>query len=277
MACIQKLLKYMSIDKTYWLNLHFRDDKFPDILCPTCRKGMLKIETNFISRDTRRSRELKNADYFDETDYEEKFTGFLKCSNPACEETVVVSGSKFAEPDEVVFDDDGEYLGQPWYTHYRPEYFTPAIEIFPLKKEYPKSVNAILRNSFTLFFLDVEACANKIRITIETLLDELGTKRTFINRQNKREYYKLHKRIEDYKNTNGEIGELMLSIKWIGNFGSHSGELKKDDIIDAYTFMEVILDKLYDDGMEKIKRLAKTINKTKKPASKIKVKKKSKK
>lgn len=192
--------------------------------------------------------------------------------NSGCKEIVAVAGSMYAEPDDPEFNDNGEYLGQPWYTYYRPEFFTPTLEIIPLKKVYPKGVSVVLRNSFSLYFVDVEACANKIRIAIETLLDELGVNRTFINSRGKREYYKLHKRIEVYKTTNNEIGELMLSVKWIGNFGSHSESLKREDLLDAYVFVQTILDKLYDDKMKTIVKLAKSINKTKKPPSKIKMK-----
>jgi hypothetical protein len=262
----------MAMDKAYWIDFHFRKDRIPDILCPTCSNGKLKIKQDFQNFNTRRSRELSQLEYFHETDYEEKFVGFLECENASCKEIVAVAGSMYAEPDNPVFDDLGEYLGQSWYTHLRPEYISPALQIIQIKKEYPKTVSIAIKNSFPLFFFDVESCANKIRIAIETLLDELSVKRTFINTRGKRESYKLHKRIELYKATNNEIGELMLSVKWIGNFGSHTGSLRREDLLDAYLFLETIMDKLYDDKLRTIVKLAKTINKNKKPASKIKKK-----
>ena len=267
----------MNIDKHYWTSFHFRKDYIPDIPCPTCHAGRLKKAKDFLTRETRRSRELQSKVYFDVMDYEEKFLGFLVCDNRSCKENVAVIGKMYAEPDldNSKLDEDGMYLGQLYYTHYQPEYFSPPLEIFNLKKEYPFSVNKALRAAFSLYFTDIESCANKIRIAIELLLDELGINKTYISKKGKRELIKLNDRIEKYRSKNNEIADLLLSVKWIGNYGSHRESLKKEDLIDAFSFLQTSLDKLYDKSLKKILTLSQTINKKKKPLSKIKVKKKS--
>jgi hypothetical protein len=35
----------------------------------------------------------------------------------------------------------------------------------------------------------------------------------------------LHKRIVLFKNGNPELGDLLLAVKWLGNYGSHGSEL----------------------------------------------------
>ena len=260
----------MSIDRKYWISFYFRKGEIPEIICPTCKEGKLVRNKDFISFETKKSIDLRDLYFTNEMNYEENFVGFLKCNNKNCLDNVSVIGTAFLESDESDYDGSLESKRPSFCIYYRPEYFIPPLEIFRLKKEYPLAINNALRDSFKLFFSDTESSANKIRIVIEILLDILKVPKTFMNSRNKREKYKLHKRIELYKNTNTEIVELLLSVKWIGNYGRHKENLKRDDLIDAYTFLQMVLDKLYDDNSKKILNLAKTINKTKKTASKSK-------
>ena len=62
---------------------------------------------------------------------------------------------------------------------------------------------------------------------------------------------------------------MMLSIKWIGNYGSHSFSISKSDLLDAYEMMNAILDDLYDNYAKKLSELSRTINENKKPQSAI--------
>ena len=61
----------------------------------------------------------------------------------------------------------------------------------------------------------------------------------------------------------------MLSIKWIGNYGSHNDSISRIDLLDAYEMMNAILDELYDNYSNKLKALSKSINDNKKPLSAI--------
>ncbi len=55
-----------------------------------------------------------------------------------------------------------------------------------------------------------------------------------------------------------------MAIKWLGNAGSHCGDkMTFDDVFDGYDMLSFILDELYDNKHEHVKKLAKKINKKK--------------
>lgn len=250
------------IDRNYWLNFHFEDDVQIDIECPTCGKGRLNILDKIAIRQTKDAMEILKQEYFnyDIEFLEEKFSGLLTCD--LCKDVVAVCGTSF--PDH---DNDEEGSPTQYYKRFNPEYFSPSLIIFKLKPEYPKKVNETLVKSFSLFFVDNESCGNKIRISVEELLNVLEIKRES-EVLDKPKKIILHKRIEQYKKTNPFVGELMLSIKWIGNFGSHDS-LSRSDLLDAYEMLQAILDNVFDNQENKLMKLAKKINDNKRPASKI--------
>ena len=250
------------IDRDYWLYLHFREGRSSEITCPTCGTGKINILGKFESHQTKNTIELQRQEYCDFMKLNDKFSGLLKCDNEYCNDVVAVCGNAFPEPECDI--DEGNR--QKYYKCFQPEFFSPSLKIFPLKNEYPARVKEILEKSFSLFLVDCDSCGNKIRISIEALLDELGIEKE--NPKNDKTY-NLHQRIEKYQKINANLGELMLSIKWIGNYGSHDDSISKSDLLDAYEMINYILDDIYDNHAKKISELAKTINENKRPASKI--------
>lgn len=60
---------------------------------------------------------------------------------------------------------------------------------------------------------------------------------------------------------------MILAIKWLGNAGSHSrSKISFDDVLDAYEFLEHILQEVYVQKTKKLKARAKEVNKKKGPA-----------
>jgi len=245
------------IDKDYWLNLHLEEGKPSEIICPKCGKGRINILGDFSKRKTKYTIEMEEHQCFYEEVWEEKFSALLICDKEYCNDVVAVCGT--AVPERI--DDDEENSNSCCFECFNPEYFSPALKIFPLKNEYPSEVNKILEKSFSLFFADSDSCGNKIRISVEVLLDELGVE--------KKKGERLDDRIRNNKKTNEYIIELLLSIKWIGNYGSHDDSISKSDLLDAYEMMNAILDDLFDNHAKKLSELSKTINENKMPASKI--------
>jgi hypothetical protein len=245
------------IDKNYWFNLHFREGKSFNIKCPTCEEGKLNILGNFAVHETKYAIELQKDLNYDIEELAEKFSGLLVCDNKYCNDIVTVSGN--ASPVRIY--DEEDYSNQLYYKLLRPEFFSPPLKIFPLKQEYPARVRDILEKSFSLFFVDSDSCGNKIRISVEALLDELGVEC--------KKGESLHARIKNNKKTNDFVREIMLSIKWIGNYGSHNDSISRIDLLDAYEMMNAILDELYDNYSNKLKALSKSINDNKKPLSAI--------
>ncbi|MEM6299596.1 MAG: hypothetical protein AAF740_12985, partial [Bacteroidota bacterium] len=58
-----------------------------------------------------------------------------------------------------------------------PKYFDPPMKIIDVPENCDEGVEKELESSFKLFFNDLDACANKIRRTLEVLMDSLSAPR----------------------------------------------------------------------------------------------------
>lgn len=223
-----------------WLSWRYRKP------CPTCKIGSLEVPQNDrLLHETAESKELNNYSGYPCTDY--IFSIHLKCNS--CGERVAVSGFRSEEN----FPSDEEFGLQ---SSINPVSFFPAPYIIDIPSSCPKSVHSVLKESFRLYWVDVSSCANKIRIVIELLFDELNV--ISITIQGKK--LTLHKRIEEFQKMNPKVGEILLAIKWIGNEGSHLSELKKMDVLDAYELLEYALELLFDDKEKRLLTLTQEIN-----------------
>ena len=90
-----------------------------------------------------------------------------------------------------------------------------------------------------------------------------------VNKNSKGQRVKLtlHQRIVEFNAKDKDIGELLLALKWIGNTGSHVGEIERQDLIHAFQLLEYSLIELYEKRTETLRRLSKKIIKSKKPIS----------
>lgn len=247
------------MDTNKWLNFSLSEN--PNIDCPRCKVGRLNIVDHFqVSIDGPSQRD-KYCEYWDRTS---KFSGLLKCSNGSCSEVYSVSGKTIILADPV-HDEYGNLENVNFCDIYDPEFISPPFEIIELKNEYPTTVKAALNDSFKLFFADNEACANKIRIALELLLDELGV--TQLNK--KGVDLALGIRIAEYEERDEKNAKLMKATKIIGNFGSHRKKIERKDVLDGYELLKAVLDDLYDNESEKLKLKAEQINSQNKPISKI--------
>jgi hypothetical protein len=253
----------MAIDKEYWKEIFFEEKNFPEIKCPTCNKGFIKpLKDAFKSKETSESKQQHEHDDWEPEWIRYRFSAILECEHEKCKDIVVCTGTGSVEPDM-----EYNHLDETWQPIYRdfysPKYFIPSLKIIPIRTTYPKELASELNNSFSHFFSDLTSCANKIRVCIEILMDELNVKKTELKGR-KRKNLTLHARILEYKTQNPEVADYLLAINWIGNSGSHYDQLTKDDILDAYKLLDYTLSKLFDNQEKEIKKLSKEINKKKK-------------
>jgi hypothetical protein len=238
------------MDTEYWLTFYLTDNRH--FYCQKCKEGKLLRVNDFQFHKANISlREIK-------------ISGILKCNNISCNEVYSICGKRI---EVTQIKDNG--IDTPYfetYFKYEPEFISPPLEIIELKNKYPRTVNDALYESFKLFFSDNEACANKIRIALEFLLDELGVDQL----DKKGENLALGVRIEKYKEVDEKNSNLMKATKIIGNYGSHREKVSRQDVLDGYELLKAVLDDLYDNESEKIRLKAELINKNKKPISKIK-------
>jgi Domain of unknown function (DUF4145) len=248
------------------LKSRFTREHTPDWECPKCQKGILLIKKeSFQSEEPKNSRDHNHEDWTPEY-VRYIFNCLLYCNNNNCKEVVACTGTGAVDW-SMLRDEDGEYE-ENYIDYFRPTYFEPPLNIIRISPNCPESVSEPIVESFRLFFASPNASANSIRAAIEKLLTELKVKR-FNRSNNKLRFIALHQRIALLPAQYSGIHDLLFAIKWLGNAGSHSQDnLTHDDVLDAYEFLEHVLDEVYGHKAKKLKALAKRINKKGGPVKK---------
>ncbi|GAA3785277.1 DUF4145 domain-containing protein [Corallibacter vietnamensis] len=247
------------MDIEIWTKRHFTAKSKIEWNCPNCGNNTLQL----VSEDFKSEETVPSKDYRAKNDDWEiewislTFNGRLKCKT--CSENVFFTG--IGNPEHSgYYDYELDDYHEEYTNTFTPTFFQPTINIFNIPKKCPDTVKEQIWDSFKLFWCDLSSCANKIRIALEVLLNEEKVKR-FEVVSGKRKPISLHRRIQSYSNI--EVRDLFLAIKWIGNTGSHTGEVETIDIIETYKLLEYSLKKLYTNEEEEIKKITKEINKRK--------------
>lgn len=247
------------LDTLKYYNRHpgancFTLDNQQEWLCPTCGKSVLQIkEGTFNEQATAET--FINADYISEDQVKYIYSCLLICSNHKCKEVVANTGIGGIE-----LNYDAATIEEARYDYFVPKYFEPNLKLFSIPPDCPESVSLYLNESFKLFFISPYAALNNVRIAIEKLLTELGVP-GFGTPPEK--YIPLHKRIEKLPEEYCEIKSILEAVKWLGNEGSHGGDdASVDTVINAYEFMEHILQEIYQPKtVDNLKEKATEINK----------------
>jgi hypothetical protein len=254
----------MAITRSIFKN-PFNRDWIPDWICPSCKKGIIKVEDkNLKVIESPISIIEHEKEYWEPAFIYGVFVGIFKCNNNSCGEIVTISGDLKMD-EEYIYDEESGYGDLQPVQSLIPKYFNPPLHLFDIHKDVPEIIKEAIKNTFSLYWLDSSSCANKIRIVVELIMDEQNISK-YITVKRKRKGITLHKRIELFNLINPEQAENLMAIKWIGNPGSHSSDiLTLDDLLDGYEILEHVTTKLYEKDSANIKKLVKTINKRKKP------------
>lgn len=246
-----------------WSRNSFEKHYIPEWPCPVCGKKLEFNNEHFKQFETEESKDQRIRGDFYPEDIRYLFHGILRCSDLNCLETVIYSGTGGVESRIEANDDTGEE-GLVYFDFFTPKYFIPALHLFKLQSKCPQLVRAEITAAFNLFWCDYSGCANRIRTVVERILDDLK-----VDLQKEGEKHKsVHSRLSILKKDEPEIAEHLIAIKWIGNAGSHSTEIMRQDLIDGFIILDHCLEKLYYDKERQIKALTKEINKKSGPRSK---------
>ena len=242
----------------------FTLERAPEWICPTCGKSVLKIKKDSFFKD-----ELAHCRHRSHEAWEPEWITYvysclLYCSNNSCNEVVASTGTGNVDWD-VGYDDDG-HEEQVWSDYFLPKFFEPPLKIISIPDECPASVKSPLIESFRQVFSSPSASANSVRIALEHLLTELKISRYKLA-GGKRRIVSLHERISKIPTKYDDLKDLMLAVKWLGNAGSHDNEtVSVDDVLDAYEMTEHVLSEIYAPKKQRLKEIAKKVNKKKGPA-----------
>lgn len=244
---------------------HFTPPFFPGALppwrCPKCNDGALAIVKNSlrVEETPESKKDHDNPDW--EPDWmRQRFSVLLRCGH--CLEPV------FAVGDIRLMEDYDDEHGWGLSDALVPTFFEPAPPMIRIPSSCPKSVTTEVIGASALFWSSPSSAANRIRAAVEMLMDDRGVPRKGKTKKGTYEDLKLHFRIERFTKRNPEIGNALLAIKWLGNTGSHSSELKAKDVLDAFELLAHALEEIYDAKSSKLKKLASSIIKKKGPLPK---------
>jgi hypothetical protein len=110
----------------------------------------------------------------------------------------------------------------------------PMPDMFDFPTKCPDIVKAELRAAFALFWSHLSACAGRIRVALECLMTPSGVQR---RRRDKNGTYfdlPLHARNDAFSKREPNVGFHLMALKWLGNAGSQNGEVRRDDLLDAF-------------------------------------------
>lgn len=260
----------MPVQRDIWKRRFIALPSFP---CPSCSVGVLKLNKEKVfSEETAFSKSAHHHEAWEPEWIEKRFSGMLECANPTCRDSITFCGS--IETRLNAFHDPHDGWTETVDEYYVPNYFEPPLQFFPIPDECPEEIHAELEKAFALFWLDVGASANRLRVAVESLLNEQRVqKKAQIRTGSRRGKYQalsLHQRIEKLENEKQEAATQLMALKWLGNAGSHATlqRLKSDDLLDAFEHFEYALDLIYVRRGTALEKRAKAIIRKKGPLKK---------
>ncbi len=171
----------------------------------------------------------------------------LVCSMPSCAEIVTVSGR--IDYQKVYVSNGDDLLEMRLLGSLRPTSMQPAPNIIALPKALSKACAEHLRIAFVLLWVDLGSCANRLRIVVEHLLDDLGVERE----------RNLERRIRLLSESRPGHEGALDALRHVGNVGSHEGRQDFETIIKCFEILELALEDLVDDRRTRINENAKKL------------------
>lgn len=227
----------MTVDRSLFADGFYT---LPDWQCPTCGKGHLKVGKDvFLNQETGPSRSNHDVEGFDPEWIENRFAGLLRCDFANCGELVAIYGNGLIR-EQYDYDAFGEPT-QEYLDFYKPLGLTPAPLPIRPPLDTPELVQVSLREAAALIWQSAEGAANQIRQAVEHLMDDQGMAQAVPPK-----FISLDNRIKEFHQKDAKNAELLMAVKWLGNSGSHVGGLTREDVLDAFDLIELVLVNLYD-------------------------------
>lgn len=228
----------------------------PPWACPVCKAGEARLMAKSLTyQETVDSKRRDRDDYWDPNEIQFAFTAWAECSNQKCKQRFAIAGTGGIEPQ---YDHDGD---TEWVEYFSPKLVFPMPDIIEFPAKCPLDIKDELRMAFRLIWQSPEACAGRLRVAVELLLDYIGVPKEKTSSNGKPMVMILHDRIETFAISNSITGPSMLALKTLGNAGSHIGTISRADILDALHIFEHALGEILDKRSEKVAALAEKLTK----------------
>lgn len=229
------------MDKKLWQQTYA---KLPSWVCPRCFEGRLKLREkslNFVEPDWVTTK-LDENDLRGERSLG-RFSGFLQCDADECHEIVAVAGD-YVSDYESFFNSFTNSHDMKTTNEFTVRGAIPMPPIIDMPAAVADVVKNHIRAAETLFFVDSGACANKLRVASEALLDQLNVPLKGPNAKGKIVDYSLAQRIDELDKTLPGHKDILDALRLVGNVGSHEGDADFDFVTECFMLMEHVLAEL---------------------------------
>lgn len=249
------------MEKKLWYAAFSRDEN-RGFLCPQCRTKLELDKTTLKVEATTYSQLERKSDEWDPEWSVERFIVFLRCPEKTCGEIVAVSGHISVEP---AYQDNGDWQYEGMLA---PKSMYPAPHIISLPKNIPGPVLKELELAFQLFWSDYNACATKIRTSLERLMDHFKVVKMYLYKDAKKptkpgKYrpFDLSIRIDKFISASGDAlhKDHLHALRVVGNVGTHKSSLSRTEILDAFEVYEHLLSELVGKKSAQIAKIAKKL------------------
>lgn len=218
----------------------FPDDEIPAFPCPGCDRGNLLYVKDSLHMETSEvvslAHQRGDIELFEAPSV---FSLFLRCSVGQCGCIVNVHGSAMLSKRSHWRDDDEQYF----YT-LTPHGMLPAPPLATVPPETPLEVSKEIGVACQLFWVDLGSCANRLRISVERVLDVMGAPPG-----------KLYNRINDFKENDPDNANTFDALRHVGNLGSHEGVVERTAILDAFEVYQHALAEIFGAKSVKIEAM----------------------
>lgn len=209
---------------------------FPAFPCPRCEEGAMQFEPSSLKIvEPHYSSFAHGMDGWEPDWIEERFSATMLCTVSKCGEVVNISGDTVIA--EVV-DDNSDWS---YEQQLRPKAVFPGLPIIFVHEDVPAEVSDEIEVSFSLFWMDLGACASRLRTSVERILDDFKIPAVKAGGG----FLPLNDRIKEFKKIDPTHAETFDALRHVGNVGTHEDELKREALLDAFEIYEDALDELF--------------------------------
>ena len=107
-------------------------------------------------------------------------------------------------------------------------------DIFAFPPKCPEDIKSELRGAFSIFWSNGAACAGRLRVALECLMNHVGVPKQRKDADGKFFDLSLHARIDAFAKNEPAIGAQLMALKWLGNTGSHDSKVSTVDLLEPY-------------------------------------------
>ena len=222
------------------LNVQKEFQNYKDInyKCPKCKLGFFVPEADtFKELEPEYSKNFRAEGFVEPEIYELQFNVTLKCNNNKCGTFSFASGERRIETHN--YENECGYQVE-YINIYNIDSFSPSPDLFTIPAGTPELTRQFLRTSFTLYWVDINSAASMMRTSLEKLIEAGGIQ----TKTKTGKFIPLHQRIENWITASPKLKELshcIQTLKDIGNFGTHGGDVTPEKYIGCLSIYSTIL------------------------------------